>query len=81
MKCEMGWAGSTCRSEKRCLWGFGEKSWGQTDQLEDLGLDGSKILIWMFTELDEGHGLDWSGSGYGHVASCCDCGNEPSGFI
>jgi hypothetical protein len=24
-------------------------------------------------------GLDSSGSGYGQVESCCDCGNEPSG--
>jgi hypothetical protein len=26
-------------------------------------------------------GLDRSGSGYGQVASCCDCGNELLGFI
>jgi hypothetical protein len=27
------------------------------------------------------HGLNLSGSGYGEVASTCECGNEPSGFI
>jgi hypothetical protein len=49
--------------------------------LEDLGLYVSIVLIWVFKKMDEGHELDWSGSGYGHVASCCECGNEPSGFI
>jgi hypothetical protein len=29
----------------------------------------------------EGHGLDQAGSGYGQVASTCDCGVEPSGSI
>ena len=24
-----------------------------------------------------GHGLDRSGSGYGQVAGCCECGNKP----
>ena len=28
-----------------------------------------------------GHGLDWSGSEYGQVAGCCECGNEPLGSI
>jgi hypothetical protein len=28
-----------------------------------------------------GHGLDRSGSGQGQVAGCCECGNEPLGFI
>jgi hypothetical protein len=27
------------------------------------------------------HGLDRSGSGYGQMAGCCKCGDEPSGFI
>ena len=25
-----------------------------------------------------GHGLDWSGSGYGQVTGTCECGDEPS---
>jgi hypothetical protein len=29
----------------------------------------------------EGHRLDYSGSGYGQVADCCECGDEPSGSI
>ena len=29
----------------------------------------------------EGHGLDWSGSGWGEAASCCECENEHSGWI
>jgi len=28
-----------------------------------------------------GHGLDWSGSGYGQVAGSGKCRNEPLGFI
>jgi len=27
------------------------------------------------------HGLDEWGLGQGHVAGCCGCGNEPSGFL
>jgi hypothetical protein len=27
------------------------------------------------------HGLDRFGVGLGQVAGCCECGNEPSGFI
>ena len=27
------------------------------------------------------HGLRLSGSGYGQVASSCECGNEPLGFV
>jgi len=32
-------------------------------------------------EVGWGHGLDWSGSGEGQVADCCECGNELSGPI
>ena len=28
-----------------------------------------------------GFGLDGAGSGYGQVAGCCECGNEPLGSI
>jgi len=28
-----------------------------------------------------GHGLRRAGSGEGHVAGICECGNEPSGSI
>jgi hypothetical protein len=49
----MGGACNTCRGEERCLRDFGEKTLGQTDQLEDLGLDDSKIFIWIFKEFDD----------------------------
>jgi hypothetical protein len=32
-------------------------------------------------ELLWGHGLHRSGSGQGQGVGCCDCGNEPSGFV
>ena len=32
-------------------------------------------------EVGWGHGLDRSGSGYGQVAGCCECGNEHSDCI
>jgi hypothetical protein len=33
-------------------------------------------------DLEEvGRGIVWSGSGKGHVARSCDCGNEFSGYI
>jgi hypothetical protein len=32
-------------------------------------------------EMGWGHGLDWSGSGYGQVVSTFKCGNEHPGFI
>ena len=32
-------------------------------------------------EWDEGHGLDWSGSGQGQVAGCCKRSNWPSGSV
>jgi hypothetical protein len=30
--------------------------------------------------MDEGHGLNRSGSEYGQVASSCECGKEPFGY-
>ena len=51
------------------------------NHLEDLDADGRIILRWIFRMWDGGHGLDLSGSGQGHVAGPCDCGNEPSGTI
>jgi hypothetical protein len=31
------------------------------------------------TEIDWGGGVDSSGSGWGSLAGCCECGDEPSG--
>jgi len=59
--------------------------WGnprERDRLEeDQGVDGRIILKTMFKKWDEGHGLNRSGSGQGHVVGSCECGNEPSGSI
>jgi hypothetical protein len=44
-------------------------------------LDGGILLKWVFKTRVRSHVLDQSGSGYEHVAGCCECGNEPSGSI
>ena len=56
--------------------------WGnliKRNHLEDL--DGRITLQQNFKKWDGKHGLDSSGSGKGHVADTCECGNEPSGSI
>ena len=58
--------------------------WGvlrEGDRLEDPGIGRRIILKWIFEKWDEWHGLVRSGSGYGQVAGCCECGNELSGSI
>ena len=62
--------------------------WGklrETNHLEDTGLDGKIILIWIFRKWDMGwggcYGLDRAGSGKGQEVDTCKCGNEPSGSI
>jgi hypothetical protein len=45
------------------------------------GVDGRIILKWMFRKWDVGYGLDRAGSGEGHVAGSCECGNETLGSI
>jgi hypothetical protein len=50
------------------------------NHLEDLGVDGRKILKWMFGK-QVGCGLDESGSGQGPVAGPGEHGNELSDFI
>ena len=49
--------------------------------MEDPDVDGRVILKWFFKICDRGTGLDLSGTGQGQVASSCEYGNEPSGFI
>ena len=49
----------------------------ERDHLEERGVNGRQI----FKNGDRGHGLDCSGREHGHVTGCCECGNEPSGFI
>jgi hypothetical protein len=41
--------------------------------------DGIKNGSWRLTWGGGGYGLDSNGSGQGPVASCCECGDEPSG--
>ena len=53
----------------------------ERDHLEDRGVDGRITLILIFRKWDGGHGMDWSGSGYGQVAGSCKRGNEHSGSI
>ena len=38
-------------------------------------------INWIFEKWDGKHGLDRSGSGYGQVAGCYECGNELSDSI
>ena len=39
-------------------------------------------IKWIFEKWDGGgHGLDRSVYGYGQVAGCCECGNEPTEFV
>jgi len=54
---------------------------GEGDHLEDSGADGRIILKWTSRSGMGRHGLDCSGSGCGHVADACECGNEHSGSI
>jgi hypothetical protein len=58
----------------RCLKGFGGENLTERDQLEDLGVDGSIILKWIFKKLDGG--LDWVD--LAQVAWAYECGNDPS---
>jgi hypothetical protein len=42
---------------------------------------GGKIILKLILEMwVGGHGLNRSGSGQGHVAGCCECVSEPSGY-
>jgi hypothetical protein len=49
--------------------------------LEDPAVDGRILLKWIFEKWDGGHGLYRSDLGYGQVAGCFECGNEPSDCI
>ena len=51
------------------------------DHFEDPGIDGRIILRWIFRTWSGGHGMDPSGSGLGHVAGSCECGNETSNSV
>jgi hypothetical protein len=58
--------------------------WGvlrEIDHFGDPGVDGRIILKCIFNSLDEGHGLDRSGSGQCQVTGACEYGNGRSGSI
>jgi hypothetical protein len=85
LPCVMRWAGNVARMGEgrgayRILVGRPEgrrplgrrgHRWGDniSMDLQVLGVGGG------------GHGLDSSGSKWGQVLGCCECGNEPLGFI
>jgi hypothetical protein len=50
----------------------------KTDHSEGQGVDGSNGSEWILGRLSGGCGFDSTGSGLGLVASCCECGDEPS---
>ena len=68
----MGGEYGTHGGEERCIQGFGGENLKEREHLEDLRLNGRIILKWE-------HGMDWSGTGWGQVAGCCECGKDPVG--
>ena len=62
------------------LIGFWWETLKERNQLEDPGVDGRIILIWIFRLLGGARiGLIWLRIGTG--GGTCECGNEPSGSI
>jgi hypothetical protein len=58
--------------------------WGnlsEGDYFEDPGIKSEDKIKMDLRDVGWGHGLDRSGSEQGQMASCCKCGNEPSGLI
>jgi hypothetical protein len=58
----MGEDCSTYGGQKRCIQGFRWEELTERDHLEELGLDGSRVLNWIFRKCDEGQGLNCCGS-------------------
>ena len=54
----MGGACGTYGVRERCVQGFGGGDLRERDHLEDIGLDGSLLLKWIFKKWDE-EGMDW----------------------
>jgi len=53
-----------CDGRVVAVGGFGGETRGERDHLEDLGVDGRIIFMWIFWKRDEReHGLNLSGSG------------------
>jgi hypothetical protein len=76
----VGWACGTHGRGEKCVKGFGGKARRKKDHLKDQGVDGmvgSKWILWIL--VGGGGGVDSPGSGWGPLAGCCECGDEPSG--
>jgi hypothetical protein len=58
--------------------GFWWESPKEKDHLEGQGVDGRMGSKWTLGRLVGGVGVDSPGSGYGLLAGCCECGDEPS---
>jgi len=65
-----------CIGEK-CIQGLGGKTWGKEVSWRPRCRWEDNIKM-SLQEVGWGHGLDWSGSGYGQMAGTCECSNEPS---
>jgi hypothetical protein len=77
----MRWAGHVAHMEERrvpgVLVGKPEGKWTSERSMhswEDNIKKDHQEVVW-------GHRLHWCSSGQGQVANCCECGNEPSGYI
>jgi hypothetical protein len=77
---ERGMACST-QGARRDVYTILAENLRKENYLEDPGVDGRLMLKWILEKCDWGSGLDQSGSGQGHVAISCECGNELSGSI
>jgi hypothetical protein len=76
----MSWAGHVAHmGEGRNVYRFRWESWKEKDHLEDQVVDGRMGSKWILGRLVGGCGVDSHGSGYGPLAGCCECGDEPSG--
>ena len=70
----------SCMGERRGNTGFGWGNLSEIDHLEDPGVDWMIIPRYSGSGMC-GHGLDRAGSGQGHMAGTCECGNELSGSV
>jgi hypothetical protein len=70
------------------VWGTGLLhtgfKWGDLrgrDHIEELGVDGRRILKWIFRKWDGSMYYIYLAQDRGQMTGACECGNEPSGSI